>query len=99
MDSELQNLLASITTHDKQELWQHKKPAVRKASGSQHAIGGVGDIVECIEQRAVEIKDGGAKRHIYRPFRKGDSTSTALYLRLPEWPDVECPPIVGMIGA
>jgi nicotinic acid phosphoribosyltransferase len=41
----------------------------RKTSGSQNTIGGVGDIIECIEQRAVEIKDDGAKRHVYRDQR------------------------------
>src|ERR1035437_7977672 len=29
-------------------------------------ISGGGDIVECIQQRPVEIKDGGVKRHFYR---------------------------------
>jgi hypothetical protein len=34
MGGELQNLLASKTTRDKQELWQHQKAAVRKGSCS-----------------------------------------------------------------
>ncbi len=37
--------------------------------GSQNTISGVGDIIKRIEQRAVEIKDGGAKRHVYREQR------------------------------
>jgi hypothetical protein len=38
----------------------------RKTSGGQHTISSVGDIIECIEQRPVEIKDDGAKWHVYR---------------------------------
>src|ERR1035437_1440821 len=44
---------------------QRQGGAMAGPSGGSVASG-VGDIIECIEQRAVEIKDYGAKPHVYR---------------------------------
>jgi len=54
----------------------------RKTPGRENTIRGIGDVVEGIQQRAVEIKDESLKRHGYNAkhqIRKsqGETTSAA----------------------